>query len=375
MRIGVPKEIKVHEYRVGLTPAGVGALTRAGHELWVQSGAGSAIAFSDEAYQAAGARLVGAAEEVYACPLIVKVKEPQPAEFAFLHAGQVLFAYLHLAADPQLAQALLERQVVGIAYETVRDSRGGLPLLVPMSEVAGRIAVQAGATALQMSNGGRGVLLGGVAGVSPAHVLILGGGIVGTEAARMAIGLGADVTLLDINLDRLRHLDACYGGRLKTRYSTQDVLRELLPHTDLLIGAVLVPGHQAPKLISHEMIRSMPAGAVFVDVAIDQGGCAETSRPTTHDNPTYLAEGVVHYCVGNMPGVCARTATQALSNATLPYVMELAARGWRQVLLDNAGLREGLNVYWGQVTLRSIAEDLGYPYRDALAALTSEIPV
>lgn len=373
MRIGVPKEIKIHEYRVGLTPSGVSALTRAGHELWVQRGAGHAIAFSDEAYQAAGAQLADTMEAVYDCPLIVKVKEPQPAEFKFLRAGQILFTYLHLSANPQLTQALLERHIVGIAYETVRDDRGGLPLLAPMSEVAGRIAVQAGATALQMSNGGRGVLLGGVAGVPPARVLVLGGGIVGTEAARMAIGLGADVSILDINLDRLRHLDALYGGRLKTRYSTPDALRELLPQTDLLIGAVLVPGRQAPKLISHDMIRSMPAGAVFVDVAIDQGGCAESSRPTTHDNPTYLAEGVVHYCVGNMPGVCARTATQALGNATLPYVMELAANGYRQALLDDAGLREGLNVYFGQVTLRSVAEDLGYPHVDALTALSAEI--
>lgn len=361
MKIGIPKEIKDHEFRVGATPSGVKALVEAGHEVLVERGAGGAIGFNDEHYREAGAQLADRTA-VYACPMVVKVKEPQPSEFPLLREGQVLFTYLHLAPDPVQTQALMERKVVAIAYETVTDQQGQLPLLVPMSEVAGRLAIQAGAQALQMSEGGRGVLLGGVPGVPQGRVLIIGGGIVGTQAARMALGLGADVTLLDKSLTRLRALDDVFGPGLKTRYSDSYALAELLPQADLVVGAVLIPGKQAPKLITREHVRQMKRGAVLVDVAIDQGGCAETSRPTTHSDPTYVVEGVVHYCVANMPGAVAHTSTWALTHATLPYVLELANKGWRQALKDNAGLRAGLNVCGGKVTYRHVAEDLGYEY-------------
>lgn len=362
MLIGVPREIKDHEYRVGVTPAGVRALTDAGHEVRVETRAGERIGFSDELYLAAGAGIVGTASEAYACPLIVKVKEPQPGEIPLLREGQVLFTYLHLAADPALTGRLLESEIVAIAYETVTDAAGTLPLLTPMSEVAGRIAIQAGATALQLSNGGRGVLLGGVPGVAPGKVLILGAGTVGTHAARMALGLGAAVTLMDISLLRLRHLDEVSGGRLKTRYSEAHAIEELVREADLIVGAVLLPGKRAPKLISRALVQSMKPGSVLVDVAIDQGGCAETSRPTTHSSPTYIEEGVVHYCVANMPAACARTATQALTNATLPYVLALAGKGWKEALKADAGLRKGLNLHLGQVTHAGLAADLGYPW-------------
>ena len=362
MLIGVPREIKDHEYRVGVTPAGVRALTDAGHEVWVETRAGERIGFSDELYLAAGARIVGTPSEAYACPLIVKVKEPQPGEIPLLREGQVLFTYLHLAADPALTGRLLESKIVAIAYETVSDAAGTLPLLTPMSEVAGRMAIQAGATALQLSNGGRGVLLGGVPGVAPGKVLILGAGTVGTHAARMALGLGAAVTLMDISLPRLRHLDEVFGARLKTRYSEAHAIEELVCEADLIVGAVLLPGKRAPKLISRALVQSMKPGSVLVDVAIDQGGCAETSHPTTHSSPTYIEEGVVHYCVANMPAACARTATQALTNATLPYVLALAGKGWKEALKADAGLRKGLNLHLGQVTHAGLAADLGYPW-------------
>lgn len=361
MKIGIPKEIKDHEFRVGMTPSGVKALVKAGHEVSVEHAAGAAIGFSDALYRAAGAAVVSR-DEIYACPLVVKVKEPQPGEFSLLWEGQVLFTYLHLAPDPIQTRALVERKVVAIAYETVTDSQNNLPLLVPMSEVAGRLAIQAGAHALQMINGGCGVLLGGVPGVPPGKVVIIGGGIVGTQAARMALGLGADVTILDVNLQRLRQLDDLFGPALKTVYSDSDAVSELTAQADLVVGSVLIPGKQAPKLITREHIKRMKQGAVLVDVAIDQGGCAETSRPTTHSDPTYLVDGVVHYCVANMPGAVAYTATGALTHATLPYVMQLANKGWRQALRDNPGLREGLNVCAAQVTNRHVAEDLGYEF-------------
>ncbi len=369
MLIGVPKEIKDHEYRVGVTPGGARALTAAGHEVLVQSGAGQRIGFSDEHYVAAGARIAASAAEVYACPLVVKVKEPQAAELPLLHSGQVLFTYFHLASAPDLTARLLERRIVAIAYETVTDAQGGLPLLTPMSEVAGRIAIQAGATALQLANGGNGVLLGGVAGVAPARVVVLGAGTVGTQAARMALGAGADVTILDINLNRLRYLDDVFGPRLKTLYSEMQAIEELVSGADLVVGSVLIPGKRAPRLLSRKMVQSMTPGAVLVDVAIDQGGCAETSRPTTHSQPTYVEEGVVHYCVTNMPAACARTSTHALTNATLPYAVQLAGSGWRQALTDNPGLRDGLNLCLGEVTHPRVAEDLGYTYCEPQKAL------
>jgi alanine dehydrogenase len=362
MLIGVPKEIKDHEYRVGVTPGGARALVAAGHEVLVQSGAGQRIGFSDEMYLAIGARIAASAAEIYACPLVVKVKEPQSAELPLLHEGQVLFTYFHLAAAPELTACLLERQIVAVAYETVTDAQGTLPLLTPMSEVAGRIAVQSGATALQMANGGNGTLLGGVPGVAPARVVVLGAGTVGTQAAKMALGAGADVTILDIDLNRLRYLDDVFDSRLKTRYSEMHALEELVFGADLVVGAVLIPGKSAPKLLSCQMVRSIRPGGVLVDVAIDQGGCAETSRPTTHSDPTYVEEGVVHYCVTNMPAACARTSTQALTNATLPYVLQLAGLGWRQALRDSAGLCAGLNLCLGKVTHERVAEDLGYAY-------------
>lgn len=369
MRIGIPKEIKDHEFRVGATPAGVQALVNAGHEVWVQTQAGTAIGFDDDMYKAVGAKIVAGPKNVYDCPMVVKVKEPQASEFPLLREGQLLFTYLHLAPDPEQTKHLLQQKVIGIAYETVTDAQGGLPLLVPMSEVAGRVAIQAGATALQMINGGRGVLLGGVPGVAPGKVVIIGGGIVGTEAAKMALGLGADVTILDTSLKRLRALDDLFGPALKTRYSEAHALEELLPQADLVIGSVLIPGHAAPKLIRRELVKGMKNGSVIVDVAIDQGGCSETSRPTTHSAPLYIDEGVVHYCVTNMPGACARTATMALTNATLPYVLKLAKLGHVEALRQDTGLRNGLNVCLGQVTNQAVAQDLGYTYVEPVAAL------
>ena len=362
MIIGIPKEIKDYEFRVGATPAMVRALVDCGHQVSVENDAGAKIGFTNEMYESAGALIVKTAKEVYAAEMVIKVKEPQSSEFPLMHEGQILFCYLHLAPDPVQTKHLVEQKVVGIAYETVTDQFGRLPLLVPMSEIAGRISIQAGAVSLQMNNGGKGLLLGGVPGVFPANVVVIGGGVVGTEAARMAMGLGANVTILDNNLDRLRTLDAQYGPTLKTLYSTQSEIELVTSWADLVIGAVLIPGKTAPRLITRKMLRNMHEGSVIVDVAIDQGGCTETSRPTTHGDPTYVEEGVLHYCVANMPGACARTSTMALTNATMSYALDIANKGWRQALTQHSGLREGLNVCYGAVTNESVAHDLGYSF-------------
>lgn len=361
--IGIPKEIKNHEYRVGGTPDMVKALIQGGHEVWVETLAGDRIGFTDDMYVVAGAKIAKAAHELYSkCEMIIKVKEPQANEFPLLQEGQILFCYLHLAPDPEQTKHLLERKVIGIAYETVTDKQDRLPLLIPMSEIAGRIAIQAGATALQMAYGGRGVLLGGVPGVLPGKVLVIGGGVVGTNAARMAIGLGADVTILDNNLHRLRELDALFGPLMKTSYSTTITLENAVKNADLVVGAVLIPGKMAPKLVTKKMVEKMMPGSVIVDVAIDQGGCIETSRPTTHSDPTYVVSGVVHYCVSNMPGACPRTATQALTASTTPYALRIANIGYKKALQEDPGLMMGLNVCLGHVTNQSVAQDLGYDY-------------
>ncbi|MEI8301398.1 MAG: alanine dehydrogenase [Chlamydiota bacterium] len=364
MLIGIPKENKNHEYRVGATPSIVEALVKAGHSVLVQTDAGSKLGFTDELYEQAGAKVVETLAEVYVADMIVKVKEPQPIEYPLLKEKQVLFCYLHLAPDPEQTKVLLEKQVIGIAYETIYDAHYRLPLLTPMSEIAGRISIQAGAASLQMANGGRGVLLGGVPGVAPANVLIIGGGVVGTESAKMAMGLGARTTIMDTNLNRLRELDLVFGGRLQTLYSNTQNLEEQLKTADLVVGAVLIPGKTAPRLITRKMLKTMKAGSVIVDVAIDQGGCCETSRPTTHSNPTYVEEGVVHYCVTNMPGACALTSTLALTNATFPYMMKLANLGYKKALLADPLFLEGLNVCLGHVTHRGVAHDLGYVHVD-----------
>ncbi|MFP5358624.1 MAG: alanine dehydrogenase [Gammaproteobacteria bacterium] len=370
MRIGTPKEIKNHEYRVGLTPAGVRELVAHGHEVLIETQAGAGIGISDETYAAAGARLLPDAASVFAqAEMIVKVKEPQPAECELLREGQVLFTYLHLAPDPEQTLGLLRSGCVAIAYETVTDGRGGLPLLAPMSEVAGRMSIQAGAHAMEKAQGGNGVLLGGVPGVAPAEVLIIGGGVVGYNAARIAVGMGANVTILDRSLPRLNHLDSLFAGRLNTIYSTADAVEFYARQADLIIGAVLVPGAAAPKLVTRPMLGLMKPGTVIVDVAIDQGGCFETSRPTTHQQPTYLVDGIVHYCVANMPGGVARSSTFALTNATLPMVLALADKGYRKALLDDPHLREGLNVHLGQVTYQAVAEALGHDYVPTQEAL------
>ncbi len=362
MKIGIPKEIKNHEYRVGATPGMVRALVEAGHCVVVQSNAGLAVGFSDEEYELAGGQIALSAEEVYLSEMIIKVKEPQESEFSLLKEGQILFCYLHLAPDPYQTEQLIKKKVIAIAYETVTDAHGRLPLLIPMSEIAGRIAVQVGANYLQMNQGGKGLLLGGVPGVLGARVVIIGGGIVGTEAARMALGLGARVVILDKDLHRLRQLDALFGPALRTLYSSSHHIDEMIAHADLLIGSVLLPGKKAPKLITETMIERMGEGSVFVDVAIDQGGCSETSRPTTHDDPIYKWNGVIHYCVTNMPGAVAKISTMALTNATMDYVLLLANHGWKRALLNHKGLRDGLNVALGNVTNASVAYDLNYEY-------------
>jgi len=364
MKIGCPKEIKIHEYRVGLVPAGVRELVVAGHQVMVQSGAGAGIGIADDAYRAAGAGVLSDAKSVFdAAELIVKVKEPQLPECAMLRRGQVLFTYLHLAADAAQAQALVKSGVTAIAYETVTAPDRSLPLLTPMSEVAGRMSIQVGATALQKANGGFGVLLGGVPGVAPARVVVLGGGVAGTNAAQMAVGLGAQVTIVDRSLRRLRELDAQFGNTIETAYSTIESIERLVIQADLVIGAVLVTGAAAPKLMTHDMVRRMEKGAVLVDISIDQGGCFETSKPTTHADPTYVVDGVVHYCVTNMPGAVPRTSTFALTNATLPYVRALADLGWRKALERDAGFAAGLNVHDGAITHEAVARDLGMQYR------------
>lgn len=362
MRIGVPREIKTDEYRVGLTPSAVRELAAQGHSVLVEREAGAAVGLDDASYEAAGASLVESASAVFAqAELIVKVKEPQPEEYRQLNPGQILFTFLHLAPDSEQAEGLLASGASCIAYETVTDQAGRLPLLTPMSEVAGRLATQAGAHHLELHQGGRGILLGGVPGVPPAGVTIIGGGVVGAQAARMALGLGAKVRILDKSLVRLRELDALFNGRLVCEYATEDALEQALPQTDLLIGAVLVTGDSAPKLLSREQLGALPKGAVLVDVAIDQGGCFATSRPTTHRQPTFSVDGVVHYCVANIPSAAARTATLALSHATLPYVQALAQNGL-EALKRDSGLRAGLNVHRGQITHEAVARALGKPW-------------
>ena len=360
MKIGCPKEIKNQEYRVGVTPAAAQAAIARGHEVAIQQGAGLGAGFADASYEAIGAKILPNAEAVFEwAEMIVKVKEPQAQERKMLRKGQVLYTYLHLAADKPQTDDLLASGVTAIAYETVTSARGGLPLLAPMSEVAGRLAPQVGSWSLQKANGGRGVLMGGVPGVAPANVMVLGGGVVGTQAARVAAGMGADVTVFDLSLDRMKYLDDAYRGVFKTQYSSAHAIEDALKSADMVIGAVLIPGAAAPKLIRREHLKLMQAGAVLVDVAIDQGGCFETSKATTHDDPIYEVDGVVHYCVANMPGAVARTSTQALGNATLPYMLAIADKGWKQACIDDPHLANGLNTHEGILTCPAVGEAFG----------------
>ncbi|OBQ87468.1 MULTISPECIES: alanine dehydrogenase [unclassified Mesorhizobium] len=371
MRVGCPREIKNHEYRVGLTPGSVREYVAHGHEVLVEAGAGAGIGADDNAYRAAGATIAKTAADVFArSDMIVKVKEPQPNEWVQLRDGQILYTYLHLAPDPEQTKGLLASGVTAIAYETVTDDRGGLPLLAPMSEVAGRLSIQAGATALQKANGGRGVLLGGVPGVLPGKVTVLGGGVVGLHAAKMAAGLGADVTIIDRSIPRLRQLDDIFGGRVHTRYSTVEALEDECFSADIVVGAVLIPGAAAPKLVTREMLSGMKKGSVLVDVAIDQGGCFETSHATTHADPTYEVDGVIHYCVANMPGAVPVTSAHALNNATLHHGLQLADKGLK-ALVDDHHLRNGLNVHKGKITNRAVAEALGYEMVEPKAVLAA----
>ncbi len=372
MRIGVLKETKNHEYRVGLTPAAAGELARRGHQVAVQAGAGAGVGMTDADYTAAGARIAADAAAVFAAAeLVIKVKEPTPGECRLLRPGQTLFAYLHLAPDPEQTALLVASGGIAIAYETVTAPDRSLPLLAPMSEVAGRLSVQAGAHCLEKAQGGAGVLLGGVPGVAPARVLIIGAGTAGAQAAAVAMGMGADVTLLDCSLPRLRRLDQDYGGRARCVYSSRDAIEEYALQSDLIIGAALAPGARAPRLLDRDLAARLAPGTVLVDIAIDQGGCFETSRVTTHQDPVYILDGVAHYCVANIPGAVPRTSTFALGNATLPFILDLAEQGVKQALLSNAGLRAGLNVYQGRVTCEAVAAELDYDYLppvDALAA-------
>jgi alanine dehydrogenase len=370
MIVGVPKEIKNNEFRVGLTPPSVRELTSRGHQVLVQKNAGLEIGLPDEQYVAAGASIVDSAKEIFArAEMIVKVKEPQPGECAMLGEGQILYTYLHLAPDPEQTAALVRSGAVCIAYETITGAGGGLPLLAPMSEVAGRMAIQAGAAHLEKSKGGMGLLLGGVPGVAAGHIVIIGAGVVGTNALQMAVGTGARVTVLDKSMERLRHLDLIFGNRISTQYSNAHAIEEAVLSADLVIGGVLVPGAAAPKLVTRDMISRMKPGAVVVDVAIDQGGCFETSHATTHADPTYVLDGVVHYCVANMPGAVARTSTFALNNATIGHAIALAGKGWQQAMRDDPHLRNGLNVCQGKVTYQAVAEALDYPYVPAESML------
>jgi alanine dehydrogenase len=364
VRIGIPKEIKNHEYRVGMIPAGVHALVSAGHEVVMEEGAGLGSGIANEEYAEAGARLVPDAESVWSwAEMVVKVKEPVAPEYGLMRPGQILFTYLHLAPLPELTDVLLERQVTGIAYETIEDRQGRLPLLTPMSEVAGRMAVVVGASYLQRIHGGRGTLLAGVPGVPPGDVVILGGGIVGINSIKMAVGLGASVTVLETNHDRMRHIDDLFQGAVITLASNQYNLRAALRRVDLLIGAVLIPGAAAPKLVTRDMLKLMKEGAVAVDVAVDQGGCFETTRPTTHSDPIYVVDGVVHYCVANMPGAVPRTSTFALNNVTLPYALALANKGVRRAVEEDPGLLLGVNTYKGHITYEAVAESQGRSYK------------
>lgn len=370
MLIGVPKEIKNNEFRVGMSPAGIRELVANGHQVLIENNGGAGVGFDNEQYSAVGARIENSAGEIFAnAEMIVKVKEPQPDECKMLRSGQILFTYLHLAPDPLQTELLIASGATCVAYETVTDERGGLPLLAPMSEVAGRMSVQAGAHHLEKAQGGLGSLLGGVPGVLPAKVLIIGGGVVGTQAATMAIGMGADVTIVDRSLPRLRQLDSDFKGRLKCLYSTSEAIENCAVESDLVIGAVLVPGAAAPKLLTREILKKMKPGAVVVDVAIDQGGCFETSRPTTHQEPTYTEEGIIHYCVANMPGGVARTSTIALTNATLPFVVSLANQGAANAMWGDKHLLNGLNIHAGKVTHKAVAEALGYDHADPREAL------
>jgi alanine dehydrogenase len=366
MLIGVPKEIKDQEYRVGLTPASTRELTSRGHQVLIQTGAGAAIGLPDEAYQAAGAAICGGADEVFShADMIVKVKEPQAAERAMLRRGQILYAYLHLAPDPGQTAELLQSGAVCIAYETITGPGGGLPLLAPMSEVVGRMSVQVAASNLEISKGGMGLLLAGVPGVAPAHVVVIGAGVVGTHALQVAIGMGARVTVLDKNVERLRQLDLIFGNRITTLFSSEHSIEASVLNADAVIGGVLVPGAAAPKLVTRGMIARMKTGSVVVDVAIDQGGCFETSHATTHAEPTYLVDGVLHYCVTNMPGGVARTSTFALNNATIGHAVALADKGWKRALAQDRHLQAGLNVCEGRVTYKAVAKALGYEYMPA----------
>jgi alanine dehydrogenase len=361
--VGLPKEIKDNEYRVGLTPAGVRALSDAGHRVVVEGGAGEGSGFENDLYERAGATILNSADDVWAeGEMIVKVKEPIAPEYPRMREGQLLFTYLHLAPDPKQTEALLKNKVTGIAYETITDRRGTLPLLTPMSEVAGRMAIQVGATYLEKMNGGRGILLGGVPGVPAAHVVIIGGGVVGTNAAKIAVGMGAKVTIIDNNLDRLRELDDIFLSKVSTLASSAYMIHDAISQADLIVGAVLVPGAAAPKLVTKSMLKDVPNGAVIVDVAVDQGGCIETTHPTTHSNPTYYVEGVLHYCVANMPGAVPRTSTFALTNATLPYALKLANKGFIDAISSDAGLKEGVNTYAGHLTYEAVATAQGLPY-------------
>ncbi len=363
MIVGLPKEIKDNEYRVGLTPAGARALTDAGHKVIVEKSAGEGSGFEDALYERAGAEILPSADDVWAgAEMIVKVKEPIEPEYPRMKEGLLLFTYLHLAPDPKQTQALLEHKVTGIAYETITDRKGTLPLLTPMSEVAGRMAVQVGAQYLEKMNGGRGVLIGGVPGVPAARVVILGGGVVGTNAAKIAVGMGAQVTIVDKNLDRLRELDDIFLSKISTLASSAYAIHGAITEADLIIGGVLVPGAAAPKLVTREMLKDVMKGAVIVDVAVDQGGCIETTRPTTHSNPTYYVEDVLHYCVANMPGAVPRTSTFALTNATLPYALRLANRGFLDAITSDPGLKEGVNTYAGKLTYKAVADDQGLEY-------------
>ncbi|MCR8644041.1 alanine dehydrogenase [Paenibacillus sp. N1-5-1-14] len=363
MIIGVPKEIKNNENRVGITPAGVTTFLNNGHEVWVQTNAGSGSGFADSDYTAAGAKIVPTAAEAWSAQMVIKVKEPIAEEYEYFREGLVLYTYLHLAPEPELTKALIEKKVTAIAYETIQLDNGALPLLTPMSEVAGRMSIQIGAQFLENPHGGKGVLLGGVPGVSPAEVVIIGGGIVGTNAAKMAVGMGASVTIIDVSPDRLRQLDDLFGGRLKTLMSNSYNIAQAVKKADLLIGAVLIPGARAPRLVTDEMVKSMMPGSVIVDVAIDQGGSIETvDRITTHSNPTYEKHGVVHYSVANMPGAVARTSTNALTNVTIPYGVQIANKGYKQAALDNKALAKGINVVDGHVTYKAVAEAHGHTY-------------
>ena len=374
MKVGLPKEIKDNEYRVGLTPAGVRALTDAGHNVFVETRAGEGSGFENALYERAGATILNSADEIWATgDMIVKVKEPIAPEYPRMRENQLLFTYLHLAPELELTKQLLDKKVTGVAYETITDKRGRLPLLTPMSEVAGRMAVQVGATYLEKMNGGRGILLGGVPGVPAANVVIIGGGVVGTEAAKMAVGLGAKVTIIDRNLDRLRELDDIFLSKVQTLASSRYAIEEAISHADLLIGGVLIPGAAAPKLVTREMLKLIPNGAVLVDVAVDQGGCFETTRATTHSNPTYYEEGVLHYCVANMPGAVPRTSTFALTNATLPYALNLANKGFEAAIAEDSGLKEGVNTYAGKLTYEAVAVSQNLEYTNLDSLLTNAV--